>query len=129
MRAQPRSDSLRTGSERWRRTYSESLAASLRARTVEAVVAEGGFGVVYRAHHGGFRAPVALKLLKIPPQGSEQQAAFLELFRAEAELLFRLSASLQAVVRPLHVDAFHGRSTTAPASCRTSCSFRVAREA
>ena len=28
---------------------------------VEAVVAEGGFGVVYRAHHGGFRAPVALK--------------------------------------------------------------------
>ena len=73
---------------------------------VEAVVAEGGFGVVYRAHHGGFRAPVALKLLKVPPQSSEQQAAFLELFRAEAELLFRLSASLPTVVRPLHVDAF-----------------------
>jgi eukaryotic-like serine/threonine-protein kinase len=73
---------------------------------VETVVAEGGFGVVYRAHHGGFRAPVALKLLKVPPQSSEQQAAFLELFRAEAELLFRLSASLPTVVRPLHVDAF-----------------------
>ena len=73
---------------------------------VEEVVAEGGFGVVYRAHHGGFRAPVALKLLKVPPQSSEQQAAFLELFRAEAELLFRLSASLPTVVRPLHVDAF-----------------------
>jgi serine/threonine protein kinase len=73
---------------------------------VEQVVAEGGFGVVYRAHHGGFRAPVALKLLKVPPQNSEQQAAFLELFRAEAELLFRLSASLPTVVRPLHVDAF-----------------------
>jgi serine/threonine-protein kinase len=73
---------------------------------VEAVVAEGGFGVVYRAHHGGFRAPVALKLLKIPPQSSEQQHAFLELFRAEAELSFRLSASLPTVVRPLHVDAF-----------------------
>ena len=73
---------------------------------VEKVVAEGGFGVVYRAHHGGFRAPVALKLLKVSPQSSAQQAAFLELFRAEAELLFRLSASLPTVVRPLHVDAF-----------------------
>jgi eukaryotic-like serine/threonine-protein kinase len=73
---------------------------------VESVVAEGGFGVVYRAHHGGFRAPVALKLLKVPQQSSEQRAEFLELFRAEAELLFRLSASLPTVVRPLHVDAF-----------------------
>src|SRR6478609_3935541 len=73
---------------------------------VESVVAEGGFGVVYRAHHGGFRAPVALKLLKVPTQDAEQQAAFLELFRSEAELLFRLSASLPTVVRALHVDAF-----------------------
>ncbi len=72
---------------------------------VEAVVAEGGFGVVYRAHHGGFRAPVALKLLKVPPQSSEQQSEFLELFRAEAELSFRLAASIPTVVRPLHVDA------------------------
>jgi eukaryotic-like serine/threonine-protein kinase len=74
---------------------------------VETVVAEGGFGVVYRAHHGGFRAPVALKLLKVPQQNPEQQTEFLNLFRAEAELLFRLSASLPTVVRPLHVDAFH----------------------
>jgi len=73
---------------------------------VESVVAEGGFGVVYRAHHGGFRAPVALKLLKVPQQDPQQQAAFFELFRAEAELLFRLSASLPNVVRALHVDAF-----------------------
>ena len=73
---------------------------------VECVVAEGGFGVVYRAHHGGFRAPVALKLLKIPQQDPQQRAEFLSLFRAEAELLFRLSASLPNVVRPLHVDAF-----------------------
>ena len=75
---------------------------------VESVVAEGGFGVVYRAHHGGFRAPVALKLLKVPQQDQEQQRAFLELFRSEAQLLFRLSASLPAVVRALHVDAFTG---------------------
>ena len=31
----------------------------------------------------------------------EQQAEFLEKFRTEAELMFRLSATLPAVVRPL----------------------------
>jgi serine/threonine-protein kinase len=74
---------------------------------VEAPVAEGGFGVVYRAHHTGFRAPVALKCLKIPEQlGPAQQRIFLGQFRAEAELMFRLSASISNIVRPLHVDAF-----------------------
>jgi len=73
---------------------------------VEAVVAEGGFGVVYRAQHSGFRAAVALKCLKVPQQlSSAQEEQFLEQFRAEAELLFRLSASIPTVVRPLHVDA------------------------
>jgi serine/threonine-protein kinase len=73
---------------------------------VEAVVAEGGFGVVYRAYHAGFRAPVALKCLKIPGRlNREKQEKFLEQFRAEAELLFRLSASIPTVVRPLHIDA------------------------
>ena len=75
------------------------------AYQVREVVAEGGFGVVYRAFHAGFRAPVALKCLKIPQSiGAEAQAIFLEQFRAEAELLFRLSASIPTVVRPLHVD-------------------------
>ncbi|MCA9631434.1 MAG: protein kinase [Myxococcales bacterium] len=73
---------------------------------VEETVAEGGFGVVYRAYHTGFRAPVALKCLKIPQGlGAAGQELFLEQFRAEAELLFRLSASIPTVVRPLHVDA------------------------
>ncbi|HEX6275964.1 MAG TPA: protein kinase [Polyangiaceae bacterium] len=73
---------------------------------VERVVAEGGFGVVYRAQHGGFRAPIALKCLKVPQHLSgEHQARFLEQFRAEAEVMFRLSASTPNVVRPLHVDA------------------------
>ena len=72
---------------------------------VERVVAEGGFGVVYRAQHGAFRAPVALKCLKIPEQMTKQQRAiFLEKFREEAELMFRLSAAITEVVRPLHVD-------------------------
>lgn len=74
---------------------------------VESVVAEGGFGTVYRAHHGGFRAPVALKCLRLPPGIlPDAKQHFLDSFRAEAELLFRLSASIPAVVRPLHVDAF-----------------------
>jgi serine/threonine-protein kinase len=76
------------------------------AYRVEKVVAEGGFGVVYRAHHGGFRAPVALKCLKVPQNiDAQHQATFLEQFRAEAELMFRLSASISTVVRPLHIDA------------------------
>lgn len=74
---------------------------------VERAVAEGGFAVVYRALHGAFRAPVALKCLKMPVSLSAQQRAeFLEKFRAEAELMFRLSASIAEVVRPLHVDHF-----------------------
>ena len=74
---------------------------------VESVVAEGGFGTVYRAHHGGFSAPVALKCLRLPPGLlPEGRQHFLDSFRAEAELLFRLSASIPTVVRPLHVDAF-----------------------
>lgn len=74
---------------------------------VERAVAEGGFAVVYRALHGAFRAPVALKCLKMPVSlNAAQRAEFLEKFRAEAELMFRLSASISEVVRPLHVDHF-----------------------
>lgn len=72
---------------------------------VERAVAEGGFGVVYRAQHGGFRAPVALKCLKVPEHMTQlQRNVFLEKFREEAELLFRLSAAIPEIVRPLHVD-------------------------
>lgn len=80
------------------------------ARTyqVRDVVAEGGFGVVYRAFHQGFRAEVALKCLKIPNElTDEQRRSFLEQFRSEAEVLFRLSGQNSHIVRPLHVDAFH----------------------
>lgn len=83
------------------------------AYKVEAVVAEGGFGVVYRAHHGGFRAPVALKCLKVPQHLNPQlQARYLEQFRAEGEVMFRLSASIPTVARPLHIDAMTTPSGT-----------------
>src|SRR6188474_68424 len=72
---------------------------------VERVVAEGGFSVVYRALHGAFRAPVALKCLRVPDDlPHDQREAYFERFREEAELLFRLSARIPEVVRPLHVD-------------------------
>lgn len=75
---------------------------------VDEVVAEGGFGVVYRAYHLHFRAPVALKCLKIPAElSADERKTFLEQFRSEAEIQFRLSASLPNIVRPLHVDAVH----------------------
>ncbi|NUO53609.1 MAG: serine/threonine protein kinase [Polyangiaceae bacterium] len=80
------------------------IAGTVQARffRVEKAVAEGGFGVVYRAHHEVFRAPVALKCLKVPEAMSEKDRdAFLEKFRSEAELLFRLSAALPEIVRPL----------------------------
>ncbi|EYF07606.1 serine/threonine protein kinase [Chondromyces apiculatus] len=75
---------------------------------IEKVVAEGGFGVVYRALHGGFRAPVALKCLKVSEARTpKERELFLEKFREEAQLLFRLSASIPEVVRPLHIDVLH----------------------
>ncbi|NUP11880.1 MAG: serine/threonine protein kinase [Polyangiaceae bacterium] len=80
------------------------IVGTVQARVfhVEKAVAEGGFGVVYRAQHEVFRAPVALKCLKLPENLTEEQKTeFLERFRAEAELLFRLSAALPEVVRPL----------------------------
>lgn len=75
---------------------------------VDAVVAEGGFGVVYRAYHQHFRTSVALKCLKIPNELSpDERQSFLEQFRSEAEIQFRLSSVLPNIVRPLHVDAVH----------------------
>ncbi|MBW2526302.1 MAG: serine/threonine protein kinase [Deltaproteobacteria bacterium] len=73
---------------------------------VEEVIAEGGYAVVYRAEHVAFRAPVALKCLKLPKSmQADQRETFVESFREEAEILFHLSASIPEVVRPLHADA------------------------
>jgi serine/threonine protein kinase len=81
------------------------------AYRVESVVAEGGFAVVYRAHHQAFRAKVALKCLKVPESlGASHQEEFLERFREEGELLFRLSSGTPAVVRPLHVGILDTKS-------------------
>ncbi len=85
------------------------------AYQVEDVVAEGGFAVVYRAYHSAFRAKVALKCLKVPDSlGTQHYQEFLERFREEGELLFRLSSSTPAVVRPLHVGILEGTDRFVP---------------
>lgn len=105
------SDSNLVGSNQgWMAEDRFGIVGKVIARTYEIrdVVAEGGFGVVYRAYHQGFRAEVALKCLKIPNElTDEQRKSFLEQFRSEAEVLFRLSSHSAHIVRPLHVDAFH----------------------
>lgn len=71
---------------------------------VDEFVAEGGYGVVYRGFHEFFRAPVALKVLKVPGGLPEEvRTNFWEEFRREAEVQFRLSALTPFVVRPFHI--------------------------
>lgn len=71
---------------------------------VDELVAEGGYGVVYRGFHQHFRAPIALKLLKVPAKlPLEVRTSFWEEFRREAEVQFRLSALTPFVVRPFHI--------------------------
>jgi hypothetical protein len=59
---------------------------------VDAVVGEGGFGVVYRAHHLAFDHGVAVKCLKLPSHfEASAREAFLGKFREEGRILSRLS--------------------------------------
>jgi serine/threonine protein kinase len=67
---------------------------------VLSVVGEGGFGVVYRAQHRALKTPVALKVLKIPADFSENaQREFAKKFLEEAQTVARLQHP--AVVRAL----------------------------
>ena len=59
---------------------------------IDAVVGEGGFGVVYRGFHLSFERPIAIKCLKVPPHfTAEAQKLFHERFREEGRLLSMLS--------------------------------------
>jgi formylglycine-generating enzyme required for sulfatase activity/tRNA A-37 threonylcarbamoyl transferase component Bud32 len=71
---------------------------------IDSVVGEGGFGVVYRAHHLGFEQAVAVKCLKITKNlEGELHDAFLNKFLAEGRLLHRLSRATADVVQALDV--------------------------
>ncbi|HEY6555747.1 MAG TPA: protein kinase [Polyangiaceae bacterium] len=71
---------------------------------VDALVGEGGFGVVYRAYHLGFGEKVAIKCLRIPPTliGGERDR-FFSSFLSEGRLLHQLSKSTAGIVQALDV--------------------------
>ena len=73
---------------------------------VDAVVGEGGFGVVYRGRHLSLDQPIAIKALKGLDGGDPRiNALVLEKFRAEARLLYTLSQSSLHIVRALDFGA------------------------
>nr|MBK7070349.1 serine/threonine protein kinase [Deltaproteobacteria bacterium] len=58
---------------------------------VHSVVAEGGFGVVYRGTHRTLQKPIAIKVLKTPPSLPDaSRKAFIDKFVFEARTIARL---------------------------------------
>lgn len=68
---------------------------------VDALVAEGGCGVVYVGHHLGLDSTVAIKCLKLESLPASRREVFLESFRAEGRIMSRLSQESSSVVRPI----------------------------
>ena len=77
---------------------------------VDALVGEGGFGVVYKGWHLTLDQPIAIKALKMPEaHEGRAQATVLARFREEAKLSYVLSQATLSVVRTIDFGA-----TTAP---------------
>ncbi len=73
---------------------------------VDELVGEGGFGIVYRAHHLGFEQTVAVKCLRIPESlVGEERERFFASFLAEGRLLHNLSRATAGIVQALDVGA------------------------
>src|ERR1700722_18383630 len=76
---------------------------------VDRLVAEGGFGIVYQAHHLALGVPVALKVLR--PSLRDDPDAFVDLmnqFREEAKVLSRLRRASVVAVLDSGVSALGG---------------------
>lgn len=68
--------------------------------TVEALVAEGGFGIVYRCAHAELQKAVALKVLKVPGHlAATAKGEFFKKFTNEARTIARIEH--EAIVRVL----------------------------
>ena len=70
---------------------------------IDGVLGEGGFGVVYAAHHLGFDEPVAIKFLRLETLPLHKRDAFSKSFKAEGKILFRLSSASPSIVRAIDV--------------------------
>jgi serine/threonine protein kinase len=67
---------------------------------IEAVTGRGGHGIVYRAFHLGFEAPIAIKILKLPEDPDAEPGRLdLASFRREGRALFELSRLHPSIVR------------------------------
>jgi eukaryotic-like serine/threonine-protein kinase len=67
---------------------------------VDAVIGEGGYGVVYKGWHIAFEQPIAIKALKMPEvENAETRVEVLTRFREEAKLLYVLSQASLSIVR------------------------------
>lgn len=69
---------------------------------VDAPIGEGGCSVVYKGHHVGLDAPVAIKCLKLQQQlGTAFVQTFEQRFRDESKIQYRLSQGSLHIVRTL----------------------------
>ena len=77
---------------------------------VDAVIGEGGFGVVYKGWHLSLDQPIALKALRMPEaRDAAMQGTLLAKFREEAKITYVLSQATLNIVRIIDFGA-----TTAP---------------
>src|SRR5437762_2368526 len=59
---------------------------------IERIIAEGGFGILYYGTHLMLDRPIALKVLKTPPDFNEQaKAQFIDGFKLEAKTIVKIS--------------------------------------
>lgn len=79
---------------------------------VDGLVGEGGFSAVYRGHHQGLNEPIAIKCLKLPTSlGTALVDSFVQRFRDESRILYRLSQGNLHIVRSIAAG-----TTQAPAT-------------
>jgi eukaryotic-like serine/threonine-protein kinase len=73
---------------------------------VDAVIGEGGFGVVYRGLHLGLEQPIAIKVLKgLELEDPRMQETLFAKFKDEAKLLYTLSQESLTIVRSMDFGA------------------------